>query len=76
MSKFVNIYVAVLSGICCFSPLVSFILAKIHIEMAVTWLNGKVNHRISKRNLLAKLILWKYLDIFCPLRNYCQDRIL
>ena len=58
MSKFVNIYVALISGICNFPlPFGQLYSCKNSYYMAVNWLNGKINHRISKRNLLAKLIL-------------------
>lgn len=43
MSKFVNIYVALISGICNFPlPLVSYILAEIHIIWLLTGLMGKL----------------------------------
>lgn len=58
MSKFVNIYVALISGICNFPlPFGQLYSCKNPYYMAVNWLNGKINHGISKRHLLAKLIL-------------------
>lgn len=58
MSKFMNIYVALISGICNFPlPFGQLYSCRNPYYMAVNWLNGKINHRISKRNLLAKLIL-------------------
>lgn len=52
MSKFVNIYVALISGICNFPLLVSYILAKIHIIWLLTGLMGKLTIELVRETCL------------------------